>query len=156
VSTINNHSHKSLVPILLKIRKYLSHPLYTEKGFTLIELLIVVAILGILAAVITVNTVTFLSSGYEKTAKAETKNLQTAVDGMVSDSGSNSITAVTGWDGSPATVTVTSSGITYDAMDYLRRNVTPDSTWDVTIAGGVICTKFNGNAEASFLARINT
>jgi type II secretory pathway pseudopilin PulG len=119
------------------------------------ELLIVVAILGILAAVITPNVVTFVSSGDIGAARAETKVLQTAVDGMMSDSASTSITAVTGWDSSPAKVTVTSGGVTYDAADYFRRDITPDSTWDVPISGRIICTKFGGNVGADFLAKVN-
>jgi type II secretory pathway pseudopilin PulG len=116
----------------------------------------VVAILGILAAIVIPNVVTFLPSSHVGAARAETTVLQTAVDGMMAESGSQSITAVSDWDASPATVTVTSGGVTYDATDYCRRNVTPDSTWDVNVDGRVLCTKFNGNAEAGFLTRINT
>ena len=50
-----------------------------QKGFTLIELLIVVAILGVLAAVIIPNVGRFLGRGQEEARRTEKRNLESAV-----------------------------------------------------------------------------
>ena len=56
-----------------------------EKGFTLIELLIVVAILGVLAAVVIPNVGRFIGRGETEAAETELTNVQTAVVSMMVD-----------------------------------------------------------------------
>ena len=56
-----------------------------EKGFTLIELLIVVAILGVLAAVIIPNVGRFIGRGESEAGETELTNVQTAVVAMMVD-----------------------------------------------------------------------
>ena len=56
-----------------------------EKGFTLIELLIVVAILGVLAAVVIPNVGRFIGRGEEEASDTEKTNVQTAVIAMMTD-----------------------------------------------------------------------
>ena len=56
-----------------------------ERGFTLIELLIVVAILGVLAAVVIPNVGRFIGRGEEEAKDTEFTNMQTAVVAMMTD-----------------------------------------------------------------------
>ena len=56
-----------------------------EKGFTLIELLIVVAILGVLAAVVIPNVGRFIGRGESEAADTEFANVQTAVIALMVD-----------------------------------------------------------------------
>jgi prepilin-type N-terminal cleavage/methylation domain-containing protein len=57
-----------------------------EKGFTLVELLLVVAILGILAAVVSISIVGLLGHGEEEAYAADERTIQLAVSTFYSDS----------------------------------------------------------------------
>lgn len=56
-----------------------------QKGFTLIELLIVVAILGVLAAVVIPNVGRFIGRGEQEAKDTEFANIQSAVHAMMVD-----------------------------------------------------------------------
>lgn len=63
-----------------------------EKGFTLIELLIVVTLMGILAAVVVLNVVTFFQSAEKGAAESELGSVQVAVYAAMAEQGVDSTT----------------------------------------------------------------
>jgi prepilin-type N-terminal cleavage/methylation domain-containing protein len=65
-----------------------------EKGFTLIELLIVVAILGIIAAVVIPNISGFMTSGNLAAANTEAEQVKTACLGYFADNNAWPATSV--------------------------------------------------------------
>jgi type IV pilus assembly protein PilA len=56
-----------------------------RKGFTLIELLIVVAIIGILAAVAIPQFASYRQKGYNSAAVSDLKNAKTALEAYYAD-----------------------------------------------------------------------
>ena len=88
-----------------------------EKGFTLIELLIVVAILGVLAAVVIPNVGRFIGRGESEAGETEFSNIQSAVVAMMTDNGLSVLpnavnaTATSNMQQFPDTTAVTSKGL---------------------------------------------
>lgn len=57
----------------------------SEKGFTLIELLIVVAIIGILAAIAIPQFSSYRQKAYNSAAQSDLKNLKTGMEAYMAD-----------------------------------------------------------------------
>ena len=66
-----------------------------QRGFTLIEMLVVIAVMGVLAAVVVPNVTSFIGSGQTQGANTELDIVQTAMDSMMVDKGLTSVPAVT-------------------------------------------------------------
>ncbi len=64
-----------------------------QKGFTLIELVIILAVLGVLAAIVIPNVSGFLGRGKERAYEADRNILQSAVDSWRTDIGKRSANA---------------------------------------------------------------
>ncbi len=117
-----------------------------EKGFTLIEIIIVLAVMGILAAVVIPNVTGFLSQGKSRGWDADRGLLQAAVDSYRTDIGrrsGNPWPTLGGLKGTPADMANgTSDNVDRDYSDIGDRDVNRETGEDLNsfIDIGVLVT----------------
>ena len=111
---------------------------YRQKGFTLIELMIVIAIIGILAAIAIPQFVSYRQKGYNTQAKAELKSFYTACQAYFAESRASdcSEAAVSQWFTRSSNVTITPT-TGQSMINTTAKHDAGPSTYTITNGGNI-------------------
>jgi len=115
-----------------------------KKGFTLIELMIVIAIIGILAAIAIPQFAAYRVRGFNATAQSDLRNMLTAQEAYYADKqiyvGAGDVAVTLSAYGYTRSSNVTATIVSSNSFTYQMTNShgSGDRTWTITGPGGSI------------------